>query len=467
MAVTLIEPIGEGGFADVWKGIDELDREVAVKIIRPASIGVSDALSHAKALARAEHKNVVAVYKIDQVSSPDPNEDELVDCVVMELIRGRVLGKLLSQADPISEKDASRICHGMIDGLAHIFEQGLVHGDLHDQNVMVTDDEIKIIDILYRDSLALHSSASREFRMRSDINALTLMIGSILDRLGRSDNVRVQFLQKLSSKATVVDLREALSEVIGPVDDPEQLVCDESTIESPFVDPAIFFHTDRFTEAFPGVRGIQYFEKPCEIIERLEILLRNPLGFRKPNDAFHGVQHPIWWFRGYSNMHIERFERLSENEILINGIDEWRIKKAAAYNSSSYYEDFVYLEFEPMEPTGLYERTPEYIAEWAEKLGGVHDEYGLYNGQMITRAEYDDGAAVINGKVVRTAGSAKLRSRYITPYNLVIASQKSPINTIGFDRKLEAFMRAILKGTSTLKDLTEALRYLPKKESLY
>ena len=35
----------------------------------------------------------------------------------------------------------------------------------------------------------------------------------------------------------------------------------------------------------------------------------------------------------------------------------------------------------------------------------------------MTRAEYDDGATVIDGKVVDLNGKAKLRIRYITPYN--------------------------------------------------
>ena len=87
MKIKLLEKLGDGAFADVWRALDELDREVAVKIIRPANLGVADALAHAKALARASHPNVVAVLTIEKVADPDSGAK--VDCVVMELLQGR------------------------------------------------------------------------------------------------------------------------------------------------------------------------------------------------------------------------------------------------------------------------------------------------------------------------------------------------------------------------------------------
>ena len=89
MKIRLVSKLGEGAFADVWKAKDELGREVAVKIIRPASVGVADALAHAKALARASHKNVVSVITLEKVSDPDSGEQ--VDCVVMEMLNGITL----------------------------------------------------------------------------------------------------------------------------------------------------------------------------------------------------------------------------------------------------------------------------------------------------------------------------------------------------------------------------------------
>lgn len=58
MKIDLVEFIDDGAFADVWKATDELGRTFAVKIIREATINVSNALEHARALARANHQNV-------------------------------------------------------------------------------------------------------------------------------------------------------------------------------------------------------------------------------------------------------------------------------------------------------------------------------------------------------------------------------------------------------------------------
>ena len=461
MVVSLLEHIGEGGFGDIWRGIDNLDRPVAVKIIRAESIGMADALTHAKALARAHHRNVVTVFGVERVVDPKTNQD--CDCVVMEFLEGETLAKRLTQTAPLSNSEAERIIGGMIDGLAHIHAQDLVHGDLHDLNVMVTSDDIKIIDILYRESWALLSSASQDFKVRRDVADLREMIVGVLDHSEYGHTRSLKFLQNLSVRPTIADIREVLHQIIGNSVTTET-VASESIVEHPFVDSAVYFYNERFTRAFPGIRGIAHFSDPAQINDRLDILLRNPLGFREPGkrDGSGGVQYPIWWWRGLGDLQIEHYERLSENEILINRT-EWRIRKASAHNSPIYYQCFVYLEFAPMEQTGLYQYAEGEIGEWTQRLGGVQEEYGLFAGRKITRAEYDDGAAVIDGKVVDISGRAKARMRYITPYNLVIASQKSPVNNIQFDRDFDAIMRRILYGASTVEELAAAICSLPKK----
>src|SRR5690349_9147272 len=95
MDIEFLERIDSGVFADVWKGRDSLGRDVALKIIRLAGEGVSNAISHAKALARTKHKNVVVVYSIEKVI--DPSSNQLTDCVVMELIDGPTLENRLRE----------------------------------------------------------------------------------------------------------------------------------------------------------------------------------------------------------------------------------------------------------------------------------------------------------------------------------------------------------------------------------
>src|SRR2546427_10525545 len=71
MQITLGERLGEGAFGDVYEAVDELGRRLAVKIIRPSAAAFSTALDHARALARAQHPNVVSIYSLEKVPDPD------------------------------------------------------------------------------------------------------------------------------------------------------------------------------------------------------------------------------------------------------------------------------------------------------------------------------------------------------------------------------------------------------------
>lgn len=86
--------LGDGAFADVYRAFDpQLQREVAVKIIKPEGAGATDALTQARALARVQHPNVGVVFSVENVRHPDTGED--VPGVVMELIDGKHLDKIL------------------------------------------------------------------------------------------------------------------------------------------------------------------------------------------------------------------------------------------------------------------------------------------------------------------------------------------------------------------------------------
>ena len=67
---------------------------------------------------------------------------------------------------------------------------------------------------------------------------------------------------------------------------------------------------------------------------------------------------------------------------------------------------------------------PEDIERNIKQYGYCREEYGFYKDKIaISREEYDDGSAVINGKVTDTKGS-KLRVRYLSSYNFIIAAKQ-------------------------------------------
>ena len=160
-------------------------------------------------------------------------------------------------------------------------------------------------------------------------------------------------------------------------------------------------------------------------------------------------------------MDIGKFEKVSEDKFLIDG-DEIKVKRIVVYSSPEYYKKFVYVETVPEEPTGLYEHNEEFIEQWKREYGYYNEEYAVYQGNKIKRTEYDDGAAVIDGKVVDLNGKAELRIRYITPYNFVICAQFNPINNNDYDNKMVVFLNGILQGKNTVEDIVKFVDLMPR-----
>ena len=173
---------------------------------------------------------------------------------------------------------------------------------------------------------------------------------------------------------------------------------------------------------------------------------------------------PIWWWRGHANLQIESFKHLNESIYLMNG-DELNISRIAAIAPGPYNRCFVYVETAPMPPTGLYEGAAERIAQVERGEGYFpyyHEEYGLVDGVlMVRREEVDDGAAEINGRIEDIRGRNELRSRYVTPYNFLIAPHNSPINNNSFDEIADQMLTAMLKGQDLLDDLMKLVLTLP------
>lgn len=212
------------------------------------------------------------------------------------------------------------------------------------------------------------------------------------------------------------------------------------------------FFSSRFAKAFPGTRGIQWFRNPAEAIKRLQILFAEHFVFR---DA-----QPIWWWRS-GELQIKVFSTLSDDTVLFDH-QEITLEELAAVNASSYYQEFVYIKAKPSPPSGLYDLS--HVPDELALKGYAREEFALFRGRPITRAEFDDGAAVIDGDVVNLNGEAFLRERYLTPYNLIIAPQESPINNKQFDGARNEMLNRILRGEATVEELTDAILKLPRRE---
>jgi len=137
----LIAPIGSGGTATVYRGLDILlDLEVAVKQLTPAP--AADAGLHAEAIERIfcearaaagiHHPGVAEVY--DVVSGEDS------PYVVMQLLKGRSLAELIAEQGPLPPHRVAGIGRQVLAALVAGHVVGVLHQDLEPGNVMITPD---------------------------------------------------------------------------------------------------------------------------------------------------------------------------------------------------------------------------------------------------------------------------------------------------------------------------------------
>ncbi len=128
---------------------------------------------------------------------------------------------------------------------------------------------------------------------------------------------------------------------------------------------------------------------------------------------------------------------------------------------------FLPVDNKEYDSTGLYSYEKGEIDEIRTRRGYFSEEYGIYAGtHKITRGQYDDGGAVIDGEVVDVSEDSDLRIRYLTPYNFLIAAHGSPINNSRFDMPLKTFLnRALEEGnTVNIEELKRAIEALPARE---
>ena len=140
----LLEELGTGGMGKVFRAHDHvLDRSVAIKFIFHASSLPVEELSalmrkEAKATARLSHENIVSIFDIGTYNQ--------VPYLVMEHLRGETLDEVLRR-ERIAPLRVIEILIGVLRGLEHAHQHGLIHRDLKPANVLITaEGRAKILD---------------------------------------------------------------------------------------------------------------------------------------------------------------------------------------------------------------------------------------------------------------------------------------------------------------------------------
>ena len=134
----LLERVGGGGMADVYKAQDRLlDRPVAVKILHAQFQSDEEFIEkfhrEAQAAARLSHPNIVNIYDVG--ASGDDHY------IVMEYVPGRTLKELIQQRGHLAPEEALTITGEIAEALAHAHAHGLVHCDIKPHNILMMNDQ--------------------------------------------------------------------------------------------------------------------------------------------------------------------------------------------------------------------------------------------------------------------------------------------------------------------------------------
>jgi len=139
----VLSKIGAGGMGEVFRAHDSrLGRDVAIKILPPVFSADEDRLrrfeQEARATARLNHPNILAIYDIGQ--------HEGSPYIVSELLEGVTLRQRL-QAKPLSVRSTIDLAVQIARGLVAAHEKHIVHRDLKPENLFLTrDGGVKILD---------------------------------------------------------------------------------------------------------------------------------------------------------------------------------------------------------------------------------------------------------------------------------------------------------------------------------
>jgi len=130
----IVKMLGEGGMGAVYRARDiELEREVAIKVIRPELARNAQILQRFKQeliLARqVTHRNIIRIFDLGHADG--------MRFITMEFIQGEDVSRILTRRTKLPAPEAAAIILQVARGLEAAHAEGVVHRDLKPQNIML------------------------------------------------------------------------------------------------------------------------------------------------------------------------------------------------------------------------------------------------------------------------------------------------------------------------------------------
>jgi serine/threonine protein kinase len=164
---TLKHGIGRGGFGEVYAGVSDGGKEVALKLVqRNLEVelrGVGQCLNF-------KHPNLVALFDVKKADNGD--------CwVVMEHVAGQTLEKVIAQhPQGIPSEEVFAWLRGICEGVGYLHDQGVVHRDLKPGNLFLENGTVKVGDY----GLSKFMTASRRSGQTASIGTVHYMAPEVV-----------------------------------------------------------------------------------------------------------------------------------------------------------------------------------------------------------------------------------------------------------------------------------------------
>jgi serine/threonine protein kinase/tetratricopeptide (TPR) repeat protein len=136
--------LGQGGMGRVYKAYDkDLDRTVAIKVVREGAIGESDALKRFKQelvlASKISHKNILRIHDMGDVGG--------LRFISMAFVEGQDLQHIIRDNPKMPLERILKFAQQIAEALAAAHAEGVVHRDLKPQNLLVDkNDQIFVCD---------------------------------------------------------------------------------------------------------------------------------------------------------------------------------------------------------------------------------------------------------------------------------------------------------------------------------
>lgn len=251
---VLEEALSGGEYGITFRGTDnQLERPVAVKILRAPNPDSSWKLEARKAARLGENEHVVQVYDFGEFDFPIRGSARKYAFIVYQLIIGQTLRQFLQSNTNISHDFILQFIIDVCDAIAAMQDVGLVHGDLHEGNIMLSNPAVYQGNAVKRVKI-IDFGLSRTFlgeKYSSDIESLIRMIKQFWEKnqvyggeLIESDKEISSFLQvlikQLEETAPDIRLSDPVQIIQKIQEFKERHMLRESKKSNPLTDPFEF-----------------------------------------------------------------------------------------------------------------------------------------------------------------------------------------------------------------------------------